>query len=71
MLLKYTTVSCILLLTGGQMNPEVPEREPSPVPRRRWKPLDEPDRRMDQPGMSYQMSVPGTEFAMEFGAGAH
>lgn len=27
------------------MNPDVPERERTPVPKRRWKPLEEPDRR--------------------------
>jgi len=27
------------------MNPEFPDKERSPVPKRRWRPLDQPDRR--------------------------
>ena len=26
------------------MNPDVPERERTPVPKKRWKPLDGPDK---------------------------
>jgi hypothetical protein len=35
------------------MNPDVPERERTPVPKRRWRPLDEPDRR----SMQYQLQA--------------
>jgi hypothetical protein len=52
------------------MNPEAPERERSPVPRRRWKPLDEPERRMSEPDMRYAASVPGAEFGAQFDMGA-
>jgi hypothetical protein len=52
------------------MNPEVPERERTPVPRRRWKPLDEPDRRMNEPALGYAPSVFEPAFEMQVGWGA-
>jgi hypothetical protein len=58
-------------MVGGLMNPEAPEKERSPVPRRRWKPLDEPERRMSEPDMRYAASVPEAEFGMQFGMGGH
>jgi hypothetical protein len=38
------------------MNPEVPDRERTPAPRHRWRPLDELDRRMS-PGLSLEADV--------------
>jgi hypothetical protein len=40
------------------------------VPRRRWKPLDEPERRMSELDMRYAASVPGAEFGAQFDMGA-
>ncbi len=43
------------------MNPDVPERERTPVPRKRWKPLDGPDKNAhawtspDVPALGYEM----------------
>lgn len=53
------------------MNPEVPERERPPVPRRRWKPLDEPDRRMNEPALEYAPSVSEPALEMQVVWGAH
>jgi len=53
------------------MNPEVPEKERSPVPRRRWRPLDEPDRRMSEPSLRYAASVAGPELETQMGWSAH
>ena len=36
---------------GDNMNPDVPERERSPTPKRRWKPLGESEKR-SMPGPS-------------------
>ena len=48
------------------MNPEVPERERSPVPKRRWKPLDESDeRKMQEPTLGYVADVPGASFELQ------
>jgi hypothetical protein len=52
------------------MNPEVPERERTPVPRRRWKPLDTPDRRMNEPALEHAAGVAEPAFEMQVGWGA-
>ena len=45
------------------MNPDVPEKERSPVPKRRWKPLDEPDKRtIREPTLEYVPSMPGPAY---------
>jgi len=47
------------------MNPDVPERERSPVPKRRWKPLDEPDKRtIREPSLEFAMDLSGPLFEM-------
>ncbi len=53
------------------MNPEVPERERTPVPRRRWKPLDEPDRRVNELALEHATSVAEPAFETQVGWGAH
>jgi hypothetical protein len=50
---------------GGQMNPEVPERERTPVPKRRWKPLNEPERRTSELDLAFAMSVAGPSYDMQ------
>lgn len=52
------------------MNPETPEHERSPVPKRRWKPLDEPERKMSEPEMRYAASVEVMELGPQFDMGA-
>jgi hypothetical protein len=47
------------------MNPEIPDRERAPVPKRRWKPLNEPDRRIDEMGLAFAMSVAGPSYEMQ------
>jgi hypothetical protein len=45
------------------MNPGITEDERGPVPRRRWRPLNEPDRRMSPSGTSaYINAAPEVAF---------
>lgn len=53
------------------MNPDVPERERNPVPKRRWKPLNEPDRRTSEPGLACAESVAGQPYDMQFQWSGH
>lgn len=61
----------VVYLIGGQMNPDVPERERAPVPKRRWKPLNESDRRITEPGLAFAPSVADPACEMQFQWSGH
>lgn len=53
------------------MNPDVPDREPAPVPKRRWRPLNEPERRTSELDMAYAMSATGPSYDMQLQWSGH
>lgn len=53
------------------MNPDVPDRERTPAPRRRWRPLGEPERRTSELGLAYAMSAAGPSYEMQFQWSGH
>jgi hypothetical protein len=53
------------------MNPDTPDRERTPVPRRRWKPLNEPERRTSEQDMAFAASVAGPSYEMQFQWSGH
>jgi hypothetical protein len=53
------------------MSPEAPGKERAPVPKRRWKPLNEPDRRISEPGLAFDANVAGQSYEMQFQWSGH
>lgn len=53
------------------MNPDVPERERSPVPKRRWKPLNEPNKRTSELDVAFASSAAGPNYEMQFQWSGH
>ncbi|MDW5561614.1 MAG: hypothetical protein SA339_00180 [Methanomassiliicoccus sp.] len=53
------------------MNPDVPDNERSPAPKRKWRPLNEPERRTSELDLTFARSADGPSYEMQFQWSGH